>query len=33
MYVSDKRFKENIDKNGEGTAEFMAKAIEIYCRK
>ena len=33
MYTGDERFKENIDKYGEGTAEFMAKAIEIYCAK
>lgn len=33
MYVNDERFKENIDKNGEGTAEFLSKAIEIYCEK
>lgn len=33
MYIGDERFKENIDKYGEGTAEFMAKAIEIYCAK
>ena len=32
MYVSDERFKTNIDKNGNGTAEFVSKAIEIYCR-
>ncbi|MBR2954710.1 MAG: MerR family transcriptional regulator [Ruminococcus sp.] len=31
MYTADERFKENIDKHGEGTAEFMAAAIEIYC--
>ena len=31
MYTSDERFKKNIDQYGEGTAEFMAKAIEIYC--
>lgn len=31
MYVADERFKNNIDKNGEGTAEFMSKAIAIYC--
>lgn len=31
MYTGDERFKENIDRNGSGTAEFMAKAIEIYC--
>jgi len=33
MYVGDERFKENIDSNGEGTAEFISKAIEIYCTK
>lgn len=33
MYVNDKRFADNIDKNGAGTAAFMAKAIEAYCRK
>ena len=27
MYVADERFKKNIDKYGEGTAEFAAKAI------
>ena len=30
MYVCDKRFKNNIDKNGKGTAEFVHKAI--MCR-
>ena len=33
MYVADERFKKNIDKYGEGTAEFTAGAIEVYCRK
>lgn len=34
MYIGDERFKENIDKaGGTGTAEFSAKAIEIYCSK
>ena len=33
MYVADERFKNNIDKYGEGTAEFAADAIEGYCRK
>ena len=33
MYVCDERFKNNIDKNGEGTAEFVSKAIKIYCGK
>ena len=27
MYVSDERFKKNIDKYGEGTADFVADAI------
>ena len=33
MYVADERFKKNIDKYGEGTAEFAAEAIEVYCQK
>ena len=33
MYVADERFKKNIDKYGEGTAEFTSDAIEVYCRK
>ena len=33
MYVADERFKKNIDKYGEGTAEFAAGAIELYCQK
>ena len=33
MYVADERFKKNIDKYGERTAEFAADAIEVYCRK
>ena len=32
MYVADERFKNNIDKYGEGTAEFASEAIEIYSR-
>lgn len=32
MYVSDERFKHNIDKaGGEGTAEFVNQAIAFYC--
>lgn len=27
MYVADERFKKNIDKHGEGTAEFASEAI------
>ena len=33
MYVADEKFKKNIDKHGEGTAEFASDAIEVYCRK
>ena len=33
MYVCDERFKANIDSHGEGTAEFVAEAIKIYCKK
>lgn len=32
MYVADDRFRTNIDKNGAGTAEFICKAIKIYCK-
>ena len=32
MYLVDERFKQNIDKYGLGTAEFVAEAIEKYCR-
>ena len=31
MYVADERFKKNIDKYGEGTAEFASKAIAVFC--
>ena len=33
MYVSDERFKMNIDKNADGTAEYVYNAIKIYCNK
>ena len=29
MYVADERFKKNIDKYGEGTAEFASEAIKV----
>lgn len=32
MYVLDERFKNNIDKAGKGTAEFISEAIKIYCK-
>ena len=31
MYVADERFKNNIDKYGEGTAEFVSVAIKAIC--
>ena len=33
MYVADERFKKNIDKHGEKTAEFAAEANAVYGRK
>ena len=33
MYVADERFKKNIDKCGDGTAEFAAGAIAAYTKK
>lgn len=34
MYVQDERMKHNIDKaGGDGTAQFVQKAITIYCKK
>ena len=32
MYVADERFKKNIDKYGDGTAEFAADAIATYTK-
>ena len=32
MYVSDERFKSNIDKHAAGTAQYIGRAIEIYCK-
>ena len=31
MYVGDDRFRENIDRHGQGNAEFICQAIEIHC--
>ena len=31
MYIADERFRKNIDKYGEGTAEFASKAIDYFC--
>ena len=33
MYVADERFKKNIDKYGEGIAEYVAEAINEYCKQ
>lgn len=33
MYIADERFKKNIDKYGEGTAEFVAEAIKVLSAK
>ena len=33
MYVADERFKKNIDKYGEGTAEFASEAIVLFCQE
>ena len=33
MYVADERFKKNIDKYGEGTAEFASEAIAKYVKE
>ena len=32
MYVADERFKTNIDKHGEGTAEFVSACIKSYFK-
>ena len=32
MYVADERFNKNIDKYGDGTAEFAAQAIYVFCK-
>ena len=31
MYVSDERFRNNIDKHADGTAEFICEAVVVYC--
>ena len=31
-YVSDERFRQNIDKHGAGTAAYVCEAIKICCR-
>ena len=33
MYIADERFKKNIDKYGDGTAEFASEAIALFCQE
>ena len=33
VYVADKRFEKNIDRYGEGTAEFASIAIAVFCQE
>ena len=33
MYIADERFKSNIDKYADGTAEYASKAIAIYTKR
>ena len=33
MYVADERFKKNIDKYGEGTAEFASESVGVFCKE
>ena len=33
MYVADEQFKKNIDKYGEGTAEFASGSIALFCQE
>lgn len=34
MYTEDERFQQNIDRaGGDGTAEFVRDAIEVYCKR
>ena len=33
MYIADERFKKNIDKYSEGTAEFASEAIAVFCEE
>ena len=33
MYVANERFKKNIDKYGEGTAEFVSNSIVVFCQE
>ena len=33
IYVADERFEKNINKHGEGTAEFVSNAIVVFCQE
>ena len=33
MYVADERFKANIDKYADGTAEFVSEVIKMYTKR
>lgn len=33
MYVADPRFRQNIDRFGPGTSDFMSRAIAAYCKE
>lgn len=33
MYVADERFKHNIDKYADGTAEFVSEVIKMYTKR
>lgn len=33
MYSGDTRFQKNIDRFGNGLADFMSRAIAAYCKK
>ena len=33
MYVADERFRNNIDKHADGTAEFISEAVAVYCNR
>lgn len=33
LYIADERFKKNIDKYGERTAEYASKAIAVFCQE
>lgn len=32
-YTADERFRKNIDRHADGTAEYISRAIELYCGK